>query len=61
MYIAAVLHFKTVQLRKEHFIPKWNIASQITGFGISSFITQTANVLVIITMSNVVVKYGALS
>ena len=53
--------FKTIKLTKEKFKPDFKIALTVAKFGISSFITQMA-VVVIITVQNTIFKqYGNLS
>ena len=53
--------FKTIKLTKETLKPDFKIALTIAKFGISSFITQMA-IVVVITVQNVLFnKYGALS
>lgn len=53
--------FKTIKLKKTHFVPKWHISSRVAALGTSSFILQAALVLVMATMNNVLKKYGAIS
>lgn len=60
-YIVCVFRFKSVKLKKEYFIPKFGIYKKVVSLGISSFILQAALVLVMATMNNVLVKYGAMS
>lgn len=60
-YIACMFRLGSVKLKKVHFAPVWNISRKITSLGASSFILQAALVLVMATMNNVLVKYGALS
>ena len=53
--------FKTIKLTKETFKPDLKIALTIAKFGISSFITQMA-IVVVITVQNILFnKYGELS
>lgn len=60
-YVYCMFRFKTFRLKKAHFIPKWKISSKVAALGTSSFILQAALVLVMATMNNALVKYGALS
>lgn len=60
-YIYAMLHCKTVKIKKEHFKLKADVISRICALGTSSFITQIAAVVVMLVMNNALVKYGALS
>lgn len=60
-YVFCIFRLKSVKLKKEYFIPKLKIIKKISSFGASSFILQAALVLVMATMNNVLVKYGAVS
>lgn len=60
-YVFCILHLKSVKLKKEYFIPTQKISSKMASLGASSFILQAALVLVMATMNNVLVKYGAVS
>lgn len=60
-YVFCVCRFKSVKLKKEYFIPNWKISKRVASLGASSFILQAALVLVMATMNNVLVKYGAMS
>lgn len=60
-YVICMFRLKSVKLKKEYFIPKREISSKIVSLGASSFILQAALVLVMATMNNVLVKYGAMS
>lgn len=53
--------FKTVKLTKETFKPDLKIATTIAKFGISSFITQMAIVVVITVQNTLFKQYGELS
>ncbi len=60
-FLGCLLRFKTIKLKKEHFIPKSRIMGRTLGLGLSSFITQFAGVIVMALMNNLLVKYGELS
>ena len=60
-YVICIFRLKSVQVKKEHFMPNLKISGRIASLGASSFILQAALVLVMATMNNVLVKYGALS
>lgn len=51
--------FKSINLSKNMFKIKFNIARKITALGISSFITQMSFVFVIAVENNLLGKYGA--
>ncbi len=54
-------NYKTVPLKKEHFIPRVKIISVIASIGMASFFNQLAMMLVQIVLNNTLKKYGALS
>ena len=58
-FVFCMFRCKTIKLKKEYFIPKWKISSKVATLGTSSFILQAALVIVMATMNNVLVKYGA--
>lgn len=53
--------FKSVSLKKEHFLPKWNYTKRILMLGASPFFNQIAIMVVQIVMNNLLTYYGALS
>ena len=53
--------FKTIKLTKETLKPDFKIALTVAKFGISSFITQMAIVVVITVQNTIFKQYGALS
>ena len=53
--VAYIKRFKTIKLTKESFKPDIKIASTVAKFGISSFITQMA-IVVVITVQNTIFK-----
>lgn len=53
--------FKTIKLTKETFKPDFETALTVAKFGISSFITQMAIVVVITVQNTIFKQYGALS
>ncbi len=53
--------FKTVPLRKAHYIPNRKIISRITSIGIASCFNQLTIMIVQIVLNNVLGHYGALS
>ncbi|MFG6351259.1 MAG: MATE family efflux transporter [Oscillospiraceae bacterium] len=60
-FAACMLRFKTIEIKKQHMIPKWSVIKRILTLGTSSFISQAASVFVIAVMNNSLVKYGAMS
>ncbi len=60
-FIVCILRFQTVELKRQHLLPKWSVMKRVLTLGASSFITQIASVFVIAVMNNSLVKYGALS
>ena len=60
-FVWCMFRFKTIRLKKEHFIPKLPVCYRVATLGTSSFILQAALVLVMATMNNVLKKYGELS
>ncbi|MBO6128478.1 MAG: MATE family efflux transporter [Pseudobutyrivibrio sp.] len=61
MVLVYLTKFKTVELKKEHFIPKAHIVMAIASLGTAPFINQIAMMLVQIVMNQVMGHYGALS
>lgn len=61
MNVAYIRKFKSIELTKECFKPKFNIIRKISALGISSFITQMSFVVVVAVQNNLFTKYGALS
>ncbi|MDE6500594.1 MAG: MATE family efflux transporter [Ruminococcus sp.] len=59
--IRYALHYKTVPLRKEHFLIKYFISRRIVSIGMASFFNQIAIGIVQIVLNNSLKKYGALS
>lgn len=53
--VTYIKRFKTIKLTKESFKPDFKVASTVAKFGISSFITQMA-VVVVITVQNTIFK-----
>lgn len=60
-YVFCMYRFKTFRLKKAHFVPKPDISKTVAALGTSSFILQAALVIVMATMNNALVKYGAQS
>ncbi len=60
-FVACMLRFKTIQVKKQHLVPKWNVIKRILTLGASSFISQAAAVFVIAVMNNSLARYGAMS
>lgn len=54
-------HYKSIELRKSYFKPKFSILKDTMSLGVSSFITQMAVVLVILVFNRIMVYYGGLS
>lgn len=54
-------HFKSIKLEKKHFFLVGRVVTRLFALGISSFITQIANVVVAAVLNNLLVHYGALS
>ncbi len=61
MVLVYLTKFKTVKLRKEHFVPSLPIIAAITSLGTAPFINQIAMMIVQITMNHVMGYYGAQS
>ncbi len=59
--VTYIKKFKTIKLTKETFKPDFKIALTVAKFGISSFITQMAIVVVITVQNTIFKQYGALS
>ena len=60
-YVVCMFHFKTIRFQRKDFIPKGDICGKLASLGTSSFILQAALVLVMATLNNALVKYGAMS
>ena len=56
--ILYIRKFKTVKITKESFKPNIKIAGTIASFGVSSFITQMAIVVVVSVQNSLLKKYG---
>ena len=56
-----LMHYRTVKLEKQHFIPSGKDLIQIGSLGMSSGINQIAMMIVQITMNNLLKLYGAQS
>jgi Na+-driven multidrug efflux pump len=61
MVIRYLRHCKTVELKKEHFIPQARYISQIAALGAAPCSNQLAMMIVQIVMNNSLKKYGAAS
>ncbi len=53
--------FKTVKLKKHHFIPKWIYSARIAALGAAPAFNQLAMMIIQITMNKSLTHYGALS
>lgn len=56
-----LMHYRTVQLEKIHFLPSGTYLIQICSLGMSSGVNQIAMMIVQITMNNLLKFYGARS
>ncbi len=54
-------NYKTVKLKKEHFLPHLRFITVIGSIGMASFFNQLAMMLVQIVLNNTLKKYGAVS
>ena len=54
-------HYKTVPLKKEHFIPKLKVVTRIASIGAASFFNQVAMMILQVVLNNSLAYYGALS
>ena len=54
-------HFKTMPLKKQHFLPSFRYVKEIASIGMGSFFNQLAMMLVQIVLNNSLKHYGALS
>lgn len=54
-------HYKTVKLKKEHFIPSLKCIGRIASLGVTPFSNQIAIMIVQITLNKSLTYYGALS
>lgn len=59
--VCYLLHYRTVELERKHFIPNITYLGQICSLGMASAINQVAMMIVQITMNNLLKKYGAQS
>ena len=59
--IRYLMHYRTVTLEKQHFIPSGKVLAQICSLGMSSGINQIAMMIVQIVMNNLLKHYGAQS
>ena len=59
--IRYLMHYRTVTLENQHFIPSGKVLAQICSLGMSSGINQIAMMIVQIVMNNTLAHYGALS
>lgn len=59
--IRYLMHYHTVTLEKQHFIPSGKVLAQICSLGMSSGINQIAMMIVQIVMNNLLKHYGAQS
>ncbi len=59
--LSYMLHFKTVALKREHFIPDFSYIKNIAAIGMASFFNQLAMMVVQIVLNNSLKYYGALS
>ncbi len=57
--VGYIRKFKSIQINKENFKLKWNVAKKVSALGISSFITQMSFVVVMAFENNLLAKYGA--
>lgn len=61
MVVWYLAHFKTVNLKKQHFIPKAKICGRTCHLGMAQGLNQLAIMLVQIVMNKTLTYYGALS
>ena len=61
MLVFYFFHTKSFKLKKSSFKPDFKLSFKAFSLGLSSFITQISIVLVMATMNNTLVKYGALT
>ncbi|MDR7869349.1 MAG: MATE family efflux transporter [Tissierellaceae bacterium] len=47
-----------LKIRKEYLIPKWNIVKSIVSLGVSPFVMQSTESLVLISLNNMLMLYG---
>ena len=59
--IRYLMHYRTVTLEKQYFIPSGKVLAQICSLGMSSGINQIAMMIVQIVMNNLLKHYGAQS
>ncbi len=61
LVILYLTRYKTVTLRKKHFLPRLKVIGPVTAVGMGSFINQVAMMVVQIVLNNSLKKYGAAS
>ena len=61
MVLIYVSHYKTVHLKKEHFIPNIKYMATVLSLGLAPFFNQIAMMLVQIVMNRTLKYYGSLS
>lgn len=61
MVLWYLLHFRSVQLEKQYFLPKLRCCLRVAALGTSNCFNQIAMMLVQIVMNNTMTFYGALS
>lgn len=60
-YVFCLFRFRTIEMKKECLAPDAGVVGKVVSFGLSSFFSQVASVLVIAVMNNLLVTYGARS
>lgn len=61
MGLIYITKFKSIKLKKEHYIIKGRYCKSVILLGVSSFITQMSIVIVMAVINNLITKYGAAS
>ena len=61
MIIVYIRKFKTLPLKKEHFIPRMNVIKMISSIGMASCFNQLAIAIVQIVLNNSLEHYGSIS
>lgn len=61
MVVWYLLHFKTIKLKKEHFMPKAGVCLRACHLGMAQGLNQLAIMLVQVVMNKTLTHYGALS
>lgn len=59
--IIYVAHYKTVPIKKEHLLPKWELIIETAALGVASCANQLAMMVVTIVLNNSLKHYGAMS